>query len=132
MSFINDYRAELIANPNFPGALLYALYVVKGSPSSPSARIIRLVEEDETTQELLLFSPDRITFFHHTIAGPDSATREATYEEIESVMEPATTEAGLDASDAEKEELVRQVHRLHKFLPKRPKPEATADPLSPQ
>lgn len=108
----------------FPRALIYALYVVKSTPSSPSARIVRLHPEDTTTNQLLLFTPDEITFYLQTLDGPNTITREADYDEIESVMDPAAEAAGEGASADELAEIVAQIARLHKFLPKRPQPSA--------
>jgi hypothetical protein len=115
------HRAQIAADPAFPRTLCYALYVVKATPSSPSARIIRLHPEDPASKCLLLFSPEKITFYLQTLDGPQAITREADYDEITAVMEPAAEQAGEGASAEEQEEIVRQVHRLHKFLPKRPK-----------
>lgn len=115
------HRAQLLTAPAFPRTLCYALYTVKGRPSSPSARIIRLVEADPASRLLLLFTPEKITFYLLSLDGPQSILRGADYAEIESVMAPATEAAGAGASAAEQEELVRQITRLHQFLPKRPK-----------
>ena len=118
------HRAQIDADSAFPRLLCYALYVVKGTPASPSARIIRLHPEDPASKYLLLFTPEEITFYLQTLDGPQALTRKADYDEITAVMEPAAEQAGKGASAEEQEEIVRQVHRLHKFLPKRPKPTA--------
>lgn len=123
-----EHRAQQAADPAFPHTLIFALYTVKASPTAPSARIIRLHPEDPATSQLLLFTPEEITFYLQTLDGPQAITRPADYAEIESVMEPATAEAGQGASPAELEELLHQITRLHKFLPKRPKP--TTDSVS--
>lgn len=123
-----DHRAQIAADPAFPSTLCYALYTVKASPTAPSARIIRLREDDPDTQQLLLFSPEKITFYLQTLNAArrhDAAIcREADYAEIAAVMEPAAEAAGEGACTAERKEIVRQVQRLHKFLPKRLKPES--------
>ena len=119
-----EHRRQIDQDTCFPRTLCYALYVVKGSPNAPSARIIRLHSEDPATSQLLLFTPEEITFYLQTLDGPQAITRPADSAEIESVMDPATAEAGAGASPEEQEELIHQITRLHKFLPKRPKPTA--------
>lgn len=116
------HRAELEADPTFEKNLLYALYVVKGSPAAPSARLIRLLDNDEATAQLHLFTPEHITFYHQAIDGPHALVREAEYDEIEAAMHPCVT-ALLAAcqSDDERQELQNQISRLHKHLPSRPK-----------
>lgn len=118
------HRAQIAADPAFPRTLCYALYVVKATPSTPSARIIRLHPEDPASKYLLLFTPEEITFYLQTLDGPQAITRKADYDEIAAVMEPAAEQAGEGASAEEQEELIHQITRLHKFLPKRPKPTA--------
>jgi hypothetical protein len=115
------HRSTSIKNPA-SSTCCYALYVVKATPSAPSARIIRRHPEDPATTQLLLFSPEKITFYLQTLDGPQSILRPADYDEITAVMEPAAEEAGEGASAEEQQEIIRQIHRLHKFLPKRPKP----------
>lgn len=116
------HRAQIDADPAFPRLLCYALYVVKATPSTPSARIIRLHPEDPASKYLLLFSPEEITFYLQTLDGPQAIARKADYDEIAAVMEPAAEQAGEGASAEEQQEIIRQIIRLYKHLPKRPKP----------
>lgn len=114
------HRTELKAQPTFEPALLYALYVVKGSPTAASAKIIRLLKDDPATTQLHLFTPDRIEFHHQTIDGAQAITRPAEYDEIQATMMPAVSELlAACQSPAETEELELQIARLHQYLPKR-------------
>jgi hypothetical protein len=121
-----DHRAQIRADPTFARPLCYALYVVKATPSDPSARIIRLHREVPATRCLHLFSPEKITFFLQTLNGPQAIVREASFAEIEAVMQPAAQKAGEGAAAEEQQEIIRQIRRLHKFFPKRPQPSQPA------
>lgn len=122
------HRDELAADPAFPKELLYVLYTVKASPSSPSAKVIRLIETEPGSACLHLFSPETIRFYHQRLDGPHVVTRPAEYAEIESAMIEALKEVATGCSPEEAEAWSDQIARLHKYLPQRPKQEPEPEP----
>lgn len=107
---------------------LAALWTVQAGPSSPSGRILRIHDHDPDSTCLHLFTPLRIDIIHTTATRTfprakdfHLITRPATYEECRLWIEPAVADALHEAPADQVEELEKQIHRLHKFLPRRPK-----------
>lgn len=105
---------------------LSVVAVVKGSPRSPSARMIRLHPEDAETACLALFTPHRLHFDHVTFSGtepPVSAERRATNREVFLWLEDAITEAmhRAPAGSDERHELTLHLGRLQTWIPKTPR-----------
>ena len=103
-----------------------AIWVIQSAPNAPSARIIRLHEEDEDSSLLHLFSPLRIdlrlSLSQHAYPRAKRmslTTRPATYAEIQAWIEPAVQGAMMGASSEEISDVREQIARLHKHFPKR-------------
>ena len=93
---------------------LSAIWTVKSSsPDSPSARLFNKAKGDAW---LFLFSPDSLTL---QIAG-----RAASYAEVEEQMLPQVRQAvERAASPEEVSAITEQVAWLHRYLPRRPRPD---------
>lgn len=70
-----------------------AIAIIKATPTSPSARLVRLHPEDATTTCLHLFTPEDVHFIHSTPCGAGIITRRATNEEVFQWMQPAIEDA---------------------------------------
>lgn len=112
---------------------IIAFWTVKASPSSSSARIIRLNDHDPDSATLHLFSPDSIRFDHTVCSRPfprstdrHLVTRPAGYEEIYLWMEPALRAATVNGTEEQIDEITHQIARLLKHLPPRPKTDTPA------
>lgn len=128
-----EHQQQLLqAQPPDQLTRLSVIAVVKASPRSPSARIIRLHPADATTTTLHLFTPDTIHFLHQELAhqpaaaaadlaAPVSAlvlkTRPATNAEVLEWMAPAIEKAALKANGNPEEiqELTLTLGRLQKL-----------------
>lgn len=99
------------------GCEMTIVWVVKSS--SPNAPSGKLFEQTPGNWWIHLYSPERIEFYH--------AGKPATYEQIQEAVQPAANMAAEAAtSEAEIEEIIRQVAKLHRYLPPRPKPPKTS------
>lgn len=101
-----------------------ALYTVQAAQHSPSGRILRIHDHDPDSTVIHLFSAFNIEPIV-TIVSPSPfprskdrhlVTRPATYEEVEQWVLPAIQDATLGVPEAEKQEVVRQIARLHAYL----------------
>lgn len=103
-----------------PANRVAIIYKVKSSSSTaPSGSLFELVA-GSGDMHIRLHSPEEILFL---VPGEEgTATRKATYQEIQAVMLPAIR-AAHEAAETQEEidEIVRQIAVLHRFLPKPPK-----------
>lgn len=93
-----------------------ALAIIKATPTSPSARLVRLHPEDASTTQLHLFTPEDIHFLHITPCGDATITRAASNEEVFAWMETAIAAAMQKATGTDE---IKEIGRTLGMLQKR-------------
>lgn len=117
--------AEALPAPQDGRPHLAIVIVIKvSSIGMPSGRLLKLHPEDHTTWRIHLHSPHAIHFRHLTPHDLAQMIRPATNEEAEAYLTPALAHlsATIPPDTEPHTELLNQITRLQKHLPKRIKP----------